>query len=343
MNYIKKFSIFFILLFSSFVYAKETPLKLATVFLPGRTWTYKVFVISPKKDTTDTITATLEISKKDAQNIQAKWEHNNTSELAEILKGAFGTQLNPPITGKFQPLNLYISPSYSEKLCSVSSIFKHPQDIVYTCNGKSVIWKELDCWQIGKPFNGEDLEIQYVPKSERKDVTTLMQTFPGCLEIKAERVESKPAKKTKTEDLKAVFYCHPEYGFVRWEYLKPDSSRIVFDLENMTESTPPMSPTFNARVEVELSGALADRKRIEWPLPPYPDWALQKEVSATFAVQVKVDSTGRMSETPTISQSTGYFDWDKSIVMWIKDNWKWEKIPSSETQGSVKINFIYVK
>lgn len=93
-------------------------------------------------------------------------------------------------------------------------------------------------------------------------------------------------------------------------------------------------------VKVEITGALADRNRIAWPLPPYPDWAQKQGLSACLSVQLKVDAEGKITGNTIVLMTTGYPDWDNGVVKWFKDHWRWEKIPSGDTQGCITIRFI---
>lgn len=236
MNHIKNLFIFFIILSSSFIYAKEAVCASDYIFIAGRSWTYKVFFINPQKDTTDTVTATLKLSKGDSlfHSMYEKWIYDNTSEEAHAVIGQCGKDtvyfiVKPPKEGRFKALNLYISACCSNKMDTINITFKD------TSGEETITGKELMDWEFNAiDSKGENLKIHYTPTFARKTVNTLTKLFPECLQITAERRKLKLVEKVKIEDLKAVFYFHDKYGFVRWEYTKPDSSQIIFDLEKVS-------------------------------------------------------------------------------------------------------------
>lgn len=225
------------------------------MFVAGKNWTYKVFFISPQKDTTDTLTAKLEILKDstDEDRLSAVWKYNDISSPTMtfikdddyVSKVDYTIGIGAPEKGKFQILNLCIPAYYIKSYYTVSSIFKKPQDSVFTdSSGKSVVRREMRNWRVEtSDFRRNRLTAEYVLSAGRKDVNTLMQEFKECLEIKGRSEiktrEEKP-QVSDTAGLTAVFYFHDEFGFVRWEYTKPDSclsgrqgSQVVFELEKM--------------------------------------------------------------------------------------------------------------
>jgi outer membrane biosynthesis protein TonB len=92
-------------------------------------------------------------------------------------------------------------------------------------------------------------------------------------------------------------------------------------------------------VQIEISGALADRARIAGTPPPYPVWAQQQGLAAVFSVSLKVDAEGKITGSTIVISPTGYPDWDNGVIKWLKDNWRWVKIPSGETPGCITIRF----
>jgi len=62
---------------------------------------------------------------------------------------------------------------------------------------------------------------------KKVEIPTLYKKIPECWQIDA-RGES------KLGIYKATFYFHPQYGFVRWEYTKPDSTQVILDLEKVS-------------------------------------------------------------------------------------------------------------
>lgn len=90
-------------------------------------------------------------------------------------------------------------------------------------------------------------------------------------------------------------------------------------------------------VDVTLSSALADRKCLRQPLPPYPEWAQKQGLSATVRFDVKVNAEGKI-RNKIIVISSGYPDWDMEVIKWLEHNWRWEK-SDSETEGTIEINF----
>ncbi|MDD2889033.1 MAG: hypothetical protein PHE49_00130 [bacterium] len=92
-------------------------------------------------------------------------------------------------------------------------------------------------------------------------------------------------------------------------------------------------------VQIEISGALADRARIAGGPPPYPGWAQQQGLAAVFSVSLKVDAEGKITGSTIVISPTGYPDWDNGVIKWLKDQWRWVKIPSGETPGCITIRF----
>ena len=93
------------------------------------------------------------------------------------------------------------------------------------------------------------------------------------------------------------------------------------------------------KTEVEITGALADRKLIKWPLPPYPEWAQQQGISAYLNINLKVGADGKVTGTVITISTTGYPQWDEMVINWIKSNWLWQNVPGLTSPGAIGIRF----
>jgi len=91
---------------------------------------------------------------------------------------------------------------------------------------------------------------------------------------------------------------------------------------------------------VEITGALADREQIAGPLPPYPDWALQRGISAYLRVKVTVNENGEISGAVIPISTTGFPNWDNAVIAHIKKYWKWKSVPGLTSPGAIGFQFI---
>ncbi len=91
---------------------------------------------------------------------------------------------------------------------------------------------------------------------------------------------------------------------------------------------------------VEITGALADRQQIKGPLPPFPDWALQRGISGYLRIKVTVDASGKISGAVIPLATTGYPNWDSAVISWVKKHWKWKAVPGLSSPGCIGFQFI---
>ncbi|MCK4353051.1 energy transducer TonB [candidate division WOR-3 bacterium] len=93
------------------------------------------------------------------------------------------------------------------------------------------------------------------------------------------------------------------------------------------------------KTEVQISGALKDRKALKSPLPHYPDWALTQGISAILQLQLKVGPNGKIKGRIIVLTTTGYPEWDNAVKNWLKNKWKWKTLPIT-TSGIISFRFI---
>lgn len=237
--------------------------KSSSALKPGKSWTYKILFLGPNGDTSSAMTAKVEILAEDTflHTQPSEWRYNELTEPAKIVDNDTVFTATPPVQSKFEPFNLYIPANFRKRIDTLRIVRKptaaelalkeieakkplavHPDEVIEapsdtakpdsTVKDAPVVIKSLKEWELDCGIiNGELLTIRYMPELERKTVTTLMQPMPGCLEIRAERKKIKRDRTVK--DLQAVFYYDEKFGFVRWEYLKSDGSKVIFDLEKV--------------------------------------------------------------------------------------------------------------
>ncbi|MFA5033136.1 MAG: hypothetical protein WC614_08960 [bacterium] len=196
----------------------------------GRQWIYRIFFINPEGDTTDSPTISLDIVKGAPSLFQDNKEH---------------------LLAKWTYLQKNILPDNAHKLESICEIDEDSNRMVFS----TPCYVELNFMMIfgQAPVElgtflekGQKTEFVYVNIyadryggeatcriktysriTARKDVRTPMKVFPGCLEIDAKATSEKGT-------YKATYYFQHQYGIVRFEYTKLDSSRVIFDLEKVS-------------------------------------------------------------------------------------------------------------
>lgn len=82
---------------------------------------------------------------------------------------------------------------------------------------------------IGKGWGKwEGIEVQQHYKiAGQKDIAASMMNFTNCWQIDA-------TAESKEGIYRTTFYFHDKYGFVKWEYTRPDSSKVILDLEKIS-------------------------------------------------------------------------------------------------------------
>lgn len=358
--------------------------SMVVIFKEGREWEYKVFFISNKNDTTAVKKVTAKVISAEEMRLKYKrpelkddkkavelplyleWTYwkPKTGQVHGIVETAYGISTGGPTLldlsfAGFASLPYILKPLKEGAVWDMKSFEvdgKIGEEFEKQAEGRS--WETesseilnsklpLEISEKGiKDKDVKDIRNQHYKVIGQKDVSTIFMNFPGCWQV-----DTKADSKKGVYEL--TYYFHPEHGFVRWEYKKPNGGQVILDLEKEEDAVTPMKVEVTGElknaffpgthVEVMITGILKDRKGIKLPLPPYPEWAIKKQLSAMFEIGVKVDATGNVTGTPKIKQSTGYPDWDKGNIKWIKEHWEWEKIPSGETEGFIRIKFIWVE
>lgn len=106
--------------------------------------------------------------------------------------------------------------------------------------------------------------------------------------------------------------------------------QVAVEMESMPGKKAPAT-------EVEIAGALAERKLIEKPLPTYPDWALRRGLSAVVSVKITVGPDGKPLPEMLILHTTGYGEWDKLVTRTLA-KWRWESCPITHV-GRITFRF----
>lgn len=98
-------------------------------------------------------------------------------------------------------------------------------------------------------------------------------------------------------------------------------------------------------VQVQISGALAGRKVIHSPLPPYPDWAMKQGIEARLRLRFSVLADGKVNFV-CIDQTSGYQELDRLSVDFLR-KWLFEPLSGEmlwqEQQGLITLVFCLEK
>ncbi len=183
------------------------------IYKPDREWIYKGYFFNKDGDIIDSQIVLLKVPGGDflGQQIKITWNYNKTG--AVVTTGVVDTPdrvwIHPPRSGDFRFTELTPFPEIHKPL------------------------KEREKWEgtlyIGKGWDEwEGLTVKkYYEIIGQKEVSTLFKDFPECWQINA-KTESKKGT------YKATFYFHPEYGFVKCEYTKPNGEQVILDLEKVS-------------------------------------------------------------------------------------------------------------
>lgn len=187
-------------------------LEEATIYKAGREWVYRGKFLNSNGEVTSSQSITLNIPGGDflGQQIMIKWSYEKGgAEVTGIIDNPKRVWSHPPRGGDFR---------FTE-LTSFPEIIKP--------------FKKGDKWggvlHIGQGWGElEGLDINnYYEVIGQKDVSTAFKNFKDCWQVDT-RTESKKG------NYKVTYYFHPEYGFVRWEYTNPDSTKVILDLEKVS-------------------------------------------------------------------------------------------------------------
>lgn len=181
----------------------------------------------------------------------------------------------------------------------------------------------LEVIRVGKGMRTEDIlkeEAIALPKAALSGAQVGLFTTPGAaVSGGGGQVELEKATKAEFEEKRETFA----------KQVKKITPQKV---EGEVESGP--------KTEVEITGALADRKMERMVLPPYPEWAQKQGLSAYLNIMLKVGPNGRVTGTVITVSTTGFPQWDNMVINWIKNNWVWESVPGLTSPGNIGIRFI---
>jgi TonB family protein len=95
--------------------------------------------------------------------------------------------------------------------------------------------------------------------------------------------------------------------------------------------------------QISITGPLSSRKILAKYLPPYPEWAQKKGVSAVVQIRFWVTPDGQVKRNAFIERTSGSGSWDNSAKKAL-EKWRFAPLPSNVTQetqwGVVTIRFV---
>ncbi|MDD5530985.1 MAG: hypothetical protein PHX21_13290 [bacterium] len=214
--------IILVLIIVSDVTKGEELFKDKEIFNPGRKWTYSVFFINTKKDTVDSQKVELEVLKGSyglQRQIEWRYYKNGKWKIGEntgVVEGAENIFLHPPRNGDFRFTELTNFPEiYYGKVYPIENT--SPMRALKKWSGRLNIGRGWGEW--------EGVTVETSAKiGDKKCIRTRMKDSLECWQIDTKG-------ESKLGIYKTTYYFHTQYGFVRWEYKKPDSTRVILDLE----------------------------------------------------------------------------------------------------------------
>ncbi|MDD5529364.1 MAG: hypothetical protein PHX21_04965 [bacterium] len=200
------------------------------IYTPGREWAYKTFFLNTKGDTVKTGNITLKTPPKASHyRKKALWCYTDKTlnEERPIEEDDYGIVVYPPTKQDFQFTKIATFPQF---------IYYISGPFVDTIDGEEWVVRQRGM-SSGFSYKKGDKEIisikegtpriEYYKPSGQKDISTPAGEFKNCWQIDTKG-------RISTEIYKTIYYFHPEYGFVRWEYTKPDSTQVIFVLEKVS-------------------------------------------------------------------------------------------------------------
>lgn len=240
MKYPLAITLFFIVI-SDVTKGEDFFFKDKEIFKPGRIWTYKAFFINSKKDTTDSQKVELEVFKGlfyGQRKVEWTYYKNGERKPGEetgVVEDSDNIFLHPPRVRDFRFTELCDFPAYhsQKRLRSMPYVSKEDLRAGKKEQEEGPAWEQIKAWEgklnLGKGWGEwEGLVVkEYAKVGDKKYIKTLMKDSLECwpIDTKAE---------SKLGIYKTTYYFHPQYGFVRWEYTKPDSTKVILDLEKVS-------------------------------------------------------------------------------------------------------------
>lgn len=189
-------------------------LEKATIFRINRKWEYKAHFLDKQNNITGCQSITLKVLKGNflEQQIKAIWDYGKTTfkgmnEGTGIIDFPGYIWLHPPRKGKFKFTQFAPFPQIRNPLKKGNK-----WESTLTLNKK--------CGKLA------GLEIKGYYEITKQKVISLPTKSIKCWQVNS-------VSKSKLGIYKAIYYFNPEYGFVRWEYMKPDSTSVILDLEKV--------------------------------------------------------------------------------------------------------------
>lgn len=95
--------------------------------------------------------------------------------------------------------------------------------------------------------------------------------------------------------------------------------------------------------QISITGPLSSRKILAKYLPPYPEWAQKKGVSAVVQIRFWVTPNGQVKRNAFIERTSGSGSWDNSAKKAL-EKWRFAPLPANVTQetqwGVITIRFV---
>lgn len=260
------------------------------IFKDGRKWEYKVLFINNNKDTT--MTKTISATAISLENLKLRYNKTGEDDSSEgissatlYLEWAYGT---PPTLQAYPVIEAGAINTLGPRMLDLSFLKFAPSPWVNIPINQGQEWNrltfeidyslfpellkkgtKLQPWETQpvehisclpltpegtiKEKHTQNWKNQYYKVLEQKEVKTLLMNFKNCWEI-----DSKAESKEGT--YKAVFYLNEKYGFVRWEYTKPDSSQVILDLEKVSGFDKTITGELDEKAAIKLAVDLANKE-----------------------------------------------------------------------------------
>lgn len=194
-----------------------------SIYTPGKEWTYKAYFLDAKGDTIKTENIVFKtLGMRVIRGINTLWCYEDTSlnEKSVVEDDDYDVVVYPPTK---QGLQFTIFSAFPQFIYYIDSPF------TASINGKEWImrYRRPNTKIFGKQQLGK-VRTEYYRIAGQRNISTPVGEFTNCWQVETRgNVEGQ-------EMYKAIYYFSPQYGFVRWEYTKPDSSQVIFDLDKVS-------------------------------------------------------------------------------------------------------------
>jgi TonB family protein len=112
---------------------------------------------------------------------------------------------------------------------------------------------------------------------------------------------------------------------------------------NRPDDRPQENLTPGPKTTFFIAGQIADRKKLHWGLPKYPQWAIDQGASGLVRVTITVAPDGSVRENVIIEISSGYAVLDEAVKTVVRA-WQFAPLdpgdPQADQTGTVAIKFV---